>query len=264
MKKLRKIAYIIVWILLTGGTLAGLGFVNAEQKKTTCTGTSVRLFRPGPDVMVEESTIQSLLSNGQQEMKGSPVASLNTRLLEDKIQKIPAVQNAEVFVTPSGKLHVKAWQREPVVKIHNQWNQSFFMDTEGTTFRITPPLTARVLVVSGYISYRFSDETGLKDLADSLPGARQLKDLYQLSRYIYQHPHLKSLFTQIYVNADHEIELIPAAGTHTVLMGTTERMEEKLLNLLIFYNKASLSPEFNQYRKLNLKYRNQVICSKNE
>jgi cell division protein FtsQ len=66
----------------------------------------------------------------------------------------------------------------------------------------------------------------------------------------------------MYVNTDSEIELIPRVGDHTILIGNTNNLEEKMQNLFVFYTQAMKKAGWNEYEMINLKYRGQVVCSK--
>ena len=67
---------------------------------------------------------------------------------------------------------------------------------------------------------------------------------------------------QIYVHPDKEVELIPRVGNHRILLGTFDHFEEKLANLRLFYEQAIPKMGWEKYSIINLKYRNQIVCTK--
>ena len=69
---------------------------------------------------------------------------------------------------------------------------------------------------------------------------------------------------QIYVTENNEIELIPRIGDNLILLGKIDNFEQKLENLQCLYEQALSKVGWNKYDTINLKYNNQVICSKRD
>jgi cell division protein FtsQ len=65
------------------------------------------------------------------------------------------------------------------------------------------------------------------------------------------------------VNEHQELELIPRVGNHRVLLGDTIDLQDKFRRLMIFYKEGLSKTGWNNYSVINLKFRNQVVCTKN-
>jgi cell division protein FtsQ len=127
--------------------------------------------------------------------------------------------------------------------------------------------TARVPVVNGYITesysqfYNFSIPQIEKD--SSLRAATVLDDIYEVADFIRNDSLLNSLVAQIYINSDREIELYPVVGDQKIIFGTSEDIGEKFEKLQIFYKEGLNSiNDWNKYSVINLKYKDQVVCTK--
>lgn len=59
-----------------------------------------------------------------------------------------------------------------------------------------------------------------------------------------------------------DLELIPRAGGHTVLFGGTDDATEKLDKLMVFYRKGLQNIGWERYGAINVKYKEQVVCTK--
>lgn len=59
-----------------------------------------------------------------------------------------------------------------------------------------------------------------------------------------------------------EIELVPRTGSHTVIFGGPDGAEEKLAKLLTFYRRGLRNIGWEAYRTINVKYKEQVVCTK--
>ena len=57
-----------------------------------------------------------------------------------------------------------------------------------------------------------------------------------------------------------QLSMIPRSGRLVVDLGTTERLREKLDDLLLFYHKGLDNIGWDKYRKISLRYDGQVVC----
>lgn len=59
-----------------------------------------------------------------------------------------------------------------------------------------------------------------------------------------------------------EVELVPRSGGHTVLFGRIEQVERKFDKLLHFYRNALTGIGWREYRTIDIRYNDQVVCKK--
>ncbi len=60
-----------------------------------------------------------------------------------------------------------------------------------------------------------------------------------------------------------QLELIPRAGDHTIVLGELDGTErQRLENLKLFYNRTLWHEGWEAYTTVNIKYRNQIVCTK--
>ncbi len=60
-----------------------------------------------------------------------------------------------------------------------------------------------------------------------------------------------------------QLEIVPRAGNHTILLGELDGTETRRLeNLRLFYSKALWYEGWDEYRYINIKYGNQIVCTK--
>jgi cell division protein FtsQ len=87
-------------------------------------------------------------------------------------------------------------------------------------------------------------------------------DVFRLAEFITEDDFWNAQFEQIYVTNNYEFELIPRVGSHIIELGKVENLDEKFENLKILYNRGFNNLGWNQYEKISLKYKNQVVCTK--
>ena len=86
--------------------------------------------------------------------------------------------------------------------------------------------------------------------------------LFNFAKYINNDKFWKAQISQVYVVDQNNIELIPRVGPHTILLGSLDDYELKMEKLKLFYEQALTEEGWNKYKQINLKYRNQIVCTK--
>lgn len=64
------------------------------------------------------------------------------------------------------------------------------------------------------------------------------------------------------VSGELELELVPRSGDHIIVFGRIEDVEQKFSKLIAFYRRGFGSLGWSEYKTINLKYKNQVVCTK--
>jgi cell division protein FtsQ len=191
---------------------------------------------------------------------------INTGSIETAIRKQAYVAKVSVYESNEGTLTVDIRQREPLLRIINQNYESFYLDESGALLPVNPDFSARVLVANGTIndSYRKNPNYRINILAlsDSIYYDSLLTNLYRLTMYITHDKFLKAQIAQIYVNEFSEFELVPRIGNHVILLGKAEDLDDKFTRLYAFYKYGLNKIGWNKYNVINIKYKNQVVCSK--
>lgn len=268
MKKeiIHKILSILVWTIFVSVLGVFLGFTESQRGKILCAEIKVDVIDTTGYLFVESNDIIELLQEKAYKITGTNLESLPLFKIERDIVNHPSVRSAEVYTTLDGILHIKIEQRNPILRIINYNNESYYIDNDGAIFPLSEKYTARVLVANGNLNEPYNlryirnasevietDELGRKYLTD---------DLYQLASFIQKNSFYRSLVEQIFVNEDKEIEIIPKVGRFTILVGDVSNLEEKMKNLTAFMKIALPREGWEKYSTINLKYKEQIVCTK--
>lgn len=266
---MKKILHISLWSVLIIGLLVTLGFVDKEQDALPCKSLNIVLHQNDENFFLEKEDIKQIIND-----KGNPVinqslATLNIPELENILNSNAAIANAEVSVTVDGNVKVDATLRKPIIRVFNKNGESYYIDEAGTLMPWSEKFTARVLVANGNITepysrrymYSISDIERNSDVKDKT----MLDDLYNLSKYITADEFWKAQIEQIYINEEQELELIPRVGDHKIMLGDVSDMDEKFKKLKIFYTQGlNTTGNWNNYSIINLKFKNQIVCTKKQ
>lgn len=266
MKKFLKILQIIFWMLLVAGAGTVVGFAEANQYSRACKKVEIRINYGAADVLMTKKDIDSILLQTAGILKGKPLGYINTGSIENAIRKQSYVAKVSVYENIEGTLFVQIRQREPLLRIINRKYESFYLDESGALLPVNPNFSARVLVANGVIDDSYMKNPNYRvnilALSDSVFYDSLMTNLYRLTMYITHDKFLKAQIAQIYVNEFNEFELIPRIGNHMILLGKADDLEDKFSRLYAFYRFGLNKIGWNKYNVINIKYKNQVVCSK--
>ena len=263
---LKKTTTLLLWFAIFAGFIFLLGFTNKKQNEKLCKNILIQIDRSDENHFVSVEDVYAMISHEIDTSYQKAMISINTEKMEHQLGNHPSVARAEVYKTINGDLMVEITQRKPIVRIFPKNGESFYMDEHGKLMPVSDNFTARVMVANGFIdesyskSYHLSAKEILKN--DSISASSLLDDIFLFSDYIQKHPFWEAQIEQLYVNKDLEIELIPRVGNHTIVFGDATRLNEKFNNLMIFYNQGLSKTGWNEYSTINLKFKDQIICTK--
>ena len=220
-----------------------LGLVGHHHQRLVCSNVEVNILDSLENGFVQPGEIKKAVLGKFNGILGVPINALKLNEIESFVEKHPAVYNCEVYNTLEGTLKIDLVQHRPLFRVFED-GRSYYIDEFGHEMQLFDNYTARVMIVSGAIK-------------------GQLAHLIYLARLFRNDLFWSAQIEQIYVKGNGDYVLVPRVGDHLILLGPPERLDEKLRNLKALY-KQGLSPrEWNKYKVINLKYKGQVLCSKN-
>jgi cell division protein FtsQ len=248
---------ILVSPVLVGGILF---YVNKAEQQVSCVEIKVNFLRRGEGELIKESEVLDLVSKYCNSSSGQ-ANGLQVSVLENKLEMLPAVKNAEVYRKINGELFVEVEQRIPVCRIFDQSGSDYYLDVSGEIFPSVPGISVRVPVVNGFLHEPYNKRRSVMT-SDSLKRVSRLDDLHSLFSAIRRDAFRTALVEQVWVSETGEFELIPKIDDHVILFGDTAQMDGKFNKLKIFYEEGLNTFGWNNYRTIDLRYNHQIICKK--
>jgi cell division protein FtsQ len=259
MKKILHISFIVI---LIAGTIFLLGFTDQEHQHKNYRNFRIEILNPSDQAMITLDEINELINKNFGDIEGTPITWIDLVQLEKTVLDNPYVSSCEVYQTIECDLVLKARVREPLVRVINQDDQQFYLDYNGFAMPVTPVHPSLVPIANGYISDHFVSLDKTEKPLSIYPQNSALHQVYPVAYYIANDNFLKSFIDQIYVNEKLEIELVPKIGSQKIIFGNAADASEKLENLKTFYLKVMSKMDWRVYKSINLKYKNQVVCTK--
>lgn len=257
---MKKILNIFMILLLISGLIVAVFLVQKMQKEAIVKEVVININYYGKDYYILQKDVENMLKQVETDLSSKKMYELNAENIETHLEKSPFISNAEVYKRINGILKIEVHQRHPIARIETA-KSSFYMGSDGALMPISEKNVSHVMIINGHlINYNYDQLKGvnIKDIEDDVV----FHEILKLANYIHQDEFLRPMIEQIYLNKEHEYELVPKLGSHYILLGTIENMEEKLKNLQNFYLFGISQTGWNKYKMINLKYNNQVVCTK--
>lgn len=175
------------------------------------------------------------------------IRDLDTKELEERLQADKRIKKVEVFIDAHNNLNTWIIQRQPVVRIVDTKEFSYYIDEEGNDIPTKRGLAIRVPVATGYIDlYR-------NELINS-EKATALQNVYKCAQFIMQDDFLHKFIEQIHVNSDRDIELIPKVGSQYIILGDAQNLDKKFKDIKTIYKDGLPSIGWSKYKAINVKF----------
>lgn len=265
MNKVKRILRTVFWATLIIGVFALTGFINQNISEEKCREVIIQIEDAESYGFISESDVVNLLNNDFKTPISQKIKDINTDAIEKALNKHEAVERADAYISIDGKLIVMIRQRKAILRVFSS-DGSFYIDNQGKVMPVSREYTAHVPVASGNIKLNYKsmlEMTNQKaDDIDSNQIPKQYLDLLKLSKYIDSNPFWKAQIEQLYVNKESEFELIPRVGNHIIVLGEVYELDSKFKKLMMFYQKGLSKTGWNEYKTINLKFKDQVVCTK--
>ena len=204
------------------------------------------VFENGNNLFISYDTVNKLLIQNFRPDQNQTKENINLNNLEELVESNEMIENAEVFLTIKGELGVIIRQRTPVLRVANSAG-SYYYDSQGKKMPLSYNYSARVPLTSSELNINNCD------------------DIICLSNRIISDDFLQKQIigiNQIEGKGSNQFELRTRLGNQIVIFGDMNRVDQKIKNLKIFYQKAVEDKTLETYRTINLKFNNQVVCAK--
>jgi len=263
---LKKYINILFWLIFAAYLIVVLSFIFKKDKNALCTSINIEFLDTIPHKYITDKDILNLIDPVDKKVLGKKLNDINIFEIEKKINNQHYVKTAEVYKNINGELNVEILQRKPIIRIINKYGKSFYIDSEGIILPISKNFIPRLPIVTGNIKYkpRFDTIINVKNIKIINKNVKLLNDIFLLSNFIRNNEFWNAQIQQININKKNKFEIIPLVGNHIIILGEINKYKEKFNKLEAIYKKAFSEKNFNKYKEINLKYKDQVICVKRE
>jgi cell division protein FtsQ len=229
---------------------------NIMLNNSTIKQIELTINYPNKDTILNNNEIYSSISSMVSPKLLPKRKDLDTKLIKQKIKTNDFVDEVKVGITLTGILKIEVTQREPIVRVYTKQGKQYYIDNNMNIISTLQEKSANVIVANGDIL----DIPSLK--IDSLKN-KESYQIWKLSKMINDDSLLCYQIDQIYKEKNDYI-LIPKIGTYKILLGQEDDWKKELIKLHYLYKKAFVKYGWDNYTMINLKFNNQVVCTRKD
>ncbi len=211
-----------------------------ENRKLT---KSIVFFVGNDAPFVKQETVNKLLIENKKDASTIQKVNLDLNTLEKTLNAQEMIEKSDVFVSVDGVLKAVVKQKTPIARVFDN-NGSFYIDYEGNRMPLSTNFTARVPLVSGGINKKNNE------------------DLSDLLRLIYDDAFLRKNIIGIQIMPNGSLKMLNRNFDYQIDFGRMINVERKFKNYKAFFQKAVLDSSLYRYKKIDLRFTEQVVCTK--
>ena len=201
-------------------------------------------FENSTNLLVSRSDVLQIINHYIKPKETKLVAIDNNVLarIESKLKQNKLIEDTSVYLSLTDTLFISVLQKKPIARIVG--TKSYYLDDNAKPIPLSKNYTVRVPLVYGQFN------------------ADELLQIKGLIMRINTDELLKKQITAILKKDKNEYVFKGRLGDQTVQFGTLTNVVSKLKKLHIFYMDAWSKKRINKYKTINLKYHNQIVCTK--
>lgn len=230
-------------VLVFGYLVFSLWHFSGRNQERVCGKLEIVLDESAGTKLITENEIAQILEQNGLNPIGKTIKNIRTESIEELLRKNPMIKVAECYKTPSGIVNIKVLQRIPKFRVVGFG--SYYIDEDRKPMPVSSNYAAYVPVVSGRVTVSMA--TG---------------QLFDFITFLEENPFWNAQIEQIYVRDDMKIELVPRVGDAIILLGKLDNYQKKLEKLHKLYVNGFKIIGWNKYKIIDLEYKNQVVCNK--
>lgn len=226
-------------ILIVGILFFLVGFANHRQKMKPVKSLQVE-FMDASKLFITEAEIEQIL-------KGMITANRDSLMNEERLAAFEGVLDAnemikssEVYYSLDGKLSAKIFQREPIARIKDK--DFYYLDSEGRAMPLSKNYSSRVPMVYGV-------------------EPKDLKEIYPLLIKIKGDDFFKKHIIAVRKKSKNHYILQVRDREFVINFGRISHLDKKLTNYKVFHLKALEYNKLDDYKRIDLQFGNQVVCT---
>ena len=244
---MKKILFVIIATLFVVYIVASMFFFTKEkQGAPQCKEVEIVVTDSLEKCFLKDKDIVAYLKKANLYPLNKKGDEINTNDIENSLLKNEIIETAEVIQTVSGKIKIVISQKMPILRVFNSGG-SFYVDKSGKIMPSALGQAIYVPVASGNIEKSFA-----------------VSELYEFALFLQKDGFWNDQIKQIYVRTTEDIEIVPRVGNHRIILGSLDNYENKLKHLRLFYEQVIPKMGWEKYSVINLKYKNQIVCTKSK
>lgn len=242
---MKKFLIILVSLTLIGYLIFSAIYFMDSSRNRVCEKFEVVVKDSAEVQFINSSDVVAYVKRKNLYPVGKTFEEINTLAISDSIKNNRLVESVEVYTTSNGKVVANIYQRRPILRVISDTKGSFYVDNNREIMPVSTNFPVYVPIATGVIDEEFAQN-----------------QLYDFAAFLNQNPDWDAWIEQIVVRKNKDVQLVPRAGDFIITLGSLDNYPEKLAKFTHFIDKGLNVVGWNRYSEINLKYDNQVVCTR--
>ncbi|WP_035677067.1 cell division protein FtsQ/DivIB [Flavobacterium limnosediminis] len=240
---MRKIKWTDVRLVLMLGVLIFLySFSEKRNESRKLVKTEVKFAGENMPFLTDEM-VNNLLIQNSGSVTSIRKEKLDLNRLERELDSHQMIADAQVYATVDGTLKALVTQKTPIARVSNE-RSSYYIDYEGNKMPLSDHFSARVPLVFGEINNE------------------NRKGLTEVFQNIHDDDFLKKNITGAKILESGSVLMTNRNYNYEILFGKPINVDKKFNNYKAFFQHAMKDTLIGEYKMINLKFTQQVVCTK--
>ncbi len=192
-----------------------------------------------------------------EDIQGNPIqetprGEIKIAEIEQGLLENPYVKKAEVFKELSGDVIAELELRKPLARVLYEDGSGFYLDQDYQKLDLSHKYSANVILVRGV------------EWEPLLPrdtiASEEVLEIQEFLEYVEGDDFLRSQISEVVRDDLGELTLYSEVGDLVIEFGKPVRIADKFDNMKLFFDKVLNQVGWDQYEKISLKYRGQVVA----
>lgn len=249
--KMPKYLKIIFSLMLAIYLVVALTMTARENDDAVCTGMTITVEDADGDSdasqFVTATELARELDDLPSKAAGIALANINTQDIRLRLLDLDKIEDAEVVRYTDGSIRIHVTPIVPVLRVFDG-PVSYYVNRAGKRVKASARYHKNVPMIQGHF-----------DPADSTFTPMSLMPLVN---FIVSDSIWNPYIGMIKVKSPTDILLIPNIREHVINIGSTDRLQEKMDNLRLFYSKVLVKQGWEKYDTISLKWNGQIVATK--
>lgn len=242
---MKKVLIILIAVSVIVYLIISADYFRDSSQNRICVGFEVEVKDSLKTQFVTAEDINRLVKKYDLNPAGKSFKEINTLAIRDTILSNKLVESANVFITSNGTVKATVQQREPVFRVISETTGNFYVDKDRRIMPVSSSFAVYVPVATGRIDEEYAKS-----------------ELFDFAMFLNNNADWDAWIEQIVVESRNEVVLIPRAGNFRIIMGSLDDYPVKLNKFVRFVDGGLNVVGWNRYSDINLKFENQVVCTR--
>lgn len=253
----KKIFSILAWVVTAGALVALFIIARDSYLDTPVRSVNVNVERSAKNGFVKEAAVVEDMGKLCQT---ATIGTVNMVSVNKQLKSNPWIESSSSFIDLNADLNINIKEYQPVIRIFGKNGTSAYVTAEGILLPTTLGYTPHVLVANG--NFDLDAEQLNRQLCDTVEADRNIISALHLFNAVQRNDFMKASVGQLYCNSKNEFEIVARNLDAKISVGDTCNIDDKLKRLEIFIKQKINSHEISNFKKIDLKYKNQIVCTK--